>query len=863
MCFGRLIITPDAYNPYLNENLLPKIEKATVTGTIINTFATLSFCEEFKTHKKDFYEIYINPPEGCVIYNIKTKYNDKTTEFVIHQLEEPALNGNYDLNSNSDAINLTLGYIQSDISVTIEISCTFTAVLSSQNSYTFHFPFDSESSNTNFSANLLLTNFSQNQPKIKISEGSFKIENEHLILPEIKITQEFQLTFEISESVQSSAFSNKIGKYNYIGITLHPNSFDYNQNCIKQEIYLLIDCSGSMSGQKIRNAQTALINFLKSLPKNCYFNIIRFGSSFEQMFEHCVENNEDNISESLKYAQTIDADLGGTDIYSPLMSIIDEKPKKGYVRQVFAITDGEVESPANVIAACTKNRHTMRIFPFGIGSDVNHAFIKELAKSTMGTERFITNNSSNTISDEVLLALKSSQVGAIVNSQIHLEGIDSFEFAPHPVPSLFADKLTHVILRYECEDDNTGNSILVNGECGDERYEETIVVNKLDQLIDLEKLFAYHNIRDMEDRLINSTDQKESKIIKENIIELSIQCSVVSSFTGMFTVINGVEQKPEDLQKEMEKYNDEIMKEMEIFPPQQQPQQLQLQPQQLQLQPQQLQPQPQQFQLQPQQLQLQPQQLQPQPQQFQLQPQQFQLQPQQLQPQPQPQQLQPQPQQLQLQSNIKQFQPQQYQYLQQAHPQYQFQPCQMQSVYQQKQQLCQQPMTQKQFRNQQAFSQVQQPIQQLKKSWGNSKVHQQMQSKIVKKQISKVQMKAAAKPQIKDDEIIFNLLKSQNSNGSWSDISIIDLLVNTKAKNPTIQDLLIEYPSLKINLAELDEEFIITLLVIGWLNEQKNRQSKSYETEIQKGNKYILSHSKQRNVDYFQILSGVSWKTQI
>lgn len=72
MCFGRLIITPDAYNPYLNDNLLPNIEKTTVTGTIINTFATLTFFEEFKTHKKDFYEIYINPPEGCVIYNIKT-----------------------------------------------------------------------------------------------------------------------------------------------------------------------------------------------------------------------------------------------------------------------------------------------------------------------------------------------------------------------------------------------------------------------------------------------------------------------------------------------------------------------------------------------------------------------------------------------------------------------------------------------------------------------------------------------------------------------------------------------------------------------------------------------------------------------
>ena len=42
--------------------------------------------------------------------------------------------------------------------------------------------------------------------------------------------------------------------------------------------------SGSMNGDRIKNAKEALFLFLKSLPAGCYFNVISFGSSYSSLF---------------------------------------------------------------------------------------------------------------------------------------------------------------------------------------------------------------------------------------------------------------------------------------------------------------------------------------------------------------------------------------------------------------------------------------------------------------------------------------------------------------------------------------------------------------------------------------------------
>ena len=89
---------------------------------------------------------------------------------------------------------------------------------------------------------------------------------------------------------------------------------------LTNEFIFVVDCSGSMGDEnKIRLARAAMLLFLKSLPMNCHFNIIRFGSKYENSFNDITPiYNDENARQTEKLINKMTADLGGTELVSLL-----------------------------------------------------------------------------------------------------------------------------------------------------------------------------------------------------------------------------------------------------------------------------------------------------------------------------------------------------------------------------------------------------------------------------------------------------------------------------------------------------------------------------------------------------------------
>lgn len=78
----------------------------------------------------------------------------------------------------------------------------------------------------------------------------------------------------------------------------------------------LVDRSGSMRGNRIEMAKSALRIFIRSLPPGCCFQIISFGTRTEEYkYSNRVNQyGENEMRGALRYIDEFEANFGGTDI---------------------------------------------------------------------------------------------------------------------------------------------------------------------------------------------------------------------------------------------------------------------------------------------------------------------------------------------------------------------------------------------------------------------------------------------------------------------------------------------------------------------------------------------------------------------
>ncbi len=156
------------------------------------------------------------------------------------------------------------------------------------------------------------------------------------------------------------------------------------------EFVFLLDCSGSMSGPKMQMAKSAVLIFVKSLPLGCLFNVYFFGSEFSAVFSSgSHQYNDTTANEVVRRIRAQDASLGGTNVHDPLASVLKNPPPRHHTRNVFIVTDGDIENASTTLGLVRDNKMSSSVHTIGIGNGIRHALLTSIAHAGNGRCEFV------------------------------------------------------------------------------------------------------------------------------------------------------------------------------------------------------------------------------------------------------------------------------------------------------------------------------------------------------------------------------------------------------------------------------------------------------------------------------------------
>ncbi|CAG8573367.1 2968_t:CDS:2, partial [Diversispora eburnea] len=138
---------------------------------------------------------------------------------------------------------------------------------------------------------------------------------------------------------------------------------------------------------------------LRSLPEDCIFNLVSFGSNFTSLFPESKPYAEETFKIALDHAKSMDASYGGTEILSVLQWVLQtsQDKRKEYIdfpTAIFVLTDGQVynvDQIVNLISdSLSKRNDQLRLFSLGIGDSVSHNLVESISRAGKGYAQFVT-----------------------------------------------------------------------------------------------------------------------------------------------------------------------------------------------------------------------------------------------------------------------------------------------------------------------------------------------------------------------------------------------------------------------------------------------------------------------------------------
>jgi Ca-activated chloride channel family protein len=301
---------------------------------------------------------------------------------------------------------------------------------------------------------------------------------------------------------------------------------------LRRDVVAVIDVSGSMSGEKIQQARSALIQLLGTLHEGDRFRLVAFSGGVRRYAEGWTGVTSDARHDAESWIRSLEAE-GGTNIAGALAEAFAQAPAEQALGVVVFLTDGQASAgetdPERIAASAEQNRGRFRVFSFGVGDDVNTYLLDRLTERARGTTEYIRPGENI----EGAVGTLAAKVASPVLTDVTItagSGIELYDVQPGSLPDLFAGDEMVVLGRYRGVGSGE-QSVTVQGRRGghQEEFRTTFADRSNDDARYIEQLWAARKAGTLSREIRLHGQTKE---LMDALKQLALRYGILTEYTS-------------------------------------------------------------------------------------------------------------------------------------------------------------------------------------------------------------------------------------------------------------------------------------------------------------------------------------------
>jgi Ca-activated chloride channel family protein len=299
-----------------------------------------------------------------------------------------------------------------------------------------------------------------------------------------------------------------------------------------RDIVFVIDNSGSMGGESMRQAKAGLLYGLSNLKSGDRFNVVRFDDTLTVLFEGAVAADAANLAKARKFVSGLEA-TGGTEMVPAMAAALKEENGRDQggadsrVRQVVFMTDGAIGDEQGLFDAITAGRGRSKVFMVGIGSAPNSYLMSRAAELGRGTFTHI--GSTDGVEEAMRALFDKLESPVATNLVARFEGAAS-DAAPAVLPDLYRGEPVTLAARV----DDLDGVLTISGVIDGRPWQTRIRLRDAEAGKGISKLWARRKITDAE--VARTLAQITEDEADARVLKLGLDHGLVTSQTSLVAV---------------------------------------------------------------------------------------------------------------------------------------------------------------------------------------------------------------------------------------------------------------------------------------------------------------------------------------